>query len=196
MVRGDSMLNEFTGVLTAAVYSLTIFIFVSGALGKLQNISNFKRVIEDYAIFPVNLTRLVSVGIPGAELVFIAMALIPQTQFLGFFCLVFLLTSYTILLLVSNYRGIELADCGCAFKYSSGKVNRVQKVDALLIFRNLGLLGLCIFALTFNDSMMQLATFSWLLALAVSCLLLLFYWIYEILIQNHHLLLSLRSSNG
>lgn len=190
------MLLSIIGVCSAAFYCLIISIFLSSAIGKLQNQKTFAQVIENYALTPAGSNRFFAIAIPIFEISLVILSIIPSTKYLGFLCLLVLLVGYTSLLLITRIRGVELDNCGCSFSYSSIPNQKMSTVDGWLVIRNLSLVSMSGFALFFAETITTLGILHWFIALVFSFLLFLFYWIYETLIQNYHLLKSLRFRNG
>ncbi|MCX5497251.1 hypothetical protein OSH11_21305 [Kaistia dalseonensis] len=122
------MESSFLSLVSAAITVFIALIFVRSALHKAGAFTEFTGFVADYQIVGERLVQPVSMGIVGAEILVVALQLIPGGQVPGLMLAAGLLALYAAAMAVNIWRGRTHIECGCG--------GAVQPLAWALVMRN------------------------------------------------------------
>lgn len=160
-------------------------LFLTAGLHKAYAPAYYRGLISGYTGLHPALAGLSGKALAFIEITVGALILFPVARTAGAWCMLGILSLYSLLIAISLLRGLDM-DCGC-----SGPLGR-QKLSPWLLLRN-GVLLLCAWAPT-NPSTNRVIGFEDLLIILCSSAALIFvYLAFEQLLSNRDKLVLLRS---
>ncbi len=111
-------------------------LFLSAALHKLGDLSEFRQQLRDYELLPRSTVATAAIAIPILEGATAVALLLPATRRLGLQFTMMLLLVYTLAMAINILRGRRDIDCGC-----SGPAQK-QPLSIALIARNVVLVAI------------------------------------------------------
>ena len=131
------MQNDYLSLL-ARMFIGGIFIYAS--IDKISNPSDFARIVYNYHLAPGDLVNLVAIILPWLELICGISVVLGLYKEGGIAIISFLTIVFTVAIGINVIRGVDL-ECGCFTVSSKARENALS-----LLFRDIGLLALCIYA--------------------------------------------------
>lgn len=173
------MLSLTITVLEAAFLLLLAVIFIVAARHKIMSRCEFGNIVSEYKVVPAELLPFIVWLIPLLELAIAALIFTPHAQ-IGLALAASLLTLYSALMLVTLWRGIRLADCGC------GDPSRRNELNSWPVVRNvlLSVIAMLIYVQPFSWRALPIT--AWPIILAAGVFLVLLYYALEQLLNNQH----------
>ncbi|KQT42048.1 hypothetical protein ASG43_17385 [Aureimonas sp. Leaf454] len=116
----------------ASATVLFVVLFLRAAFHKASDLVRFQGYVDDYALLPEPLVEPVAKGLVAAELLTVALLVVPMTVSVGAAFALALLLVYAGGIAINLKRGRRRIECGCG--------GPAQMLSAALVLRN-GLLG-------------------------------------------------------
>jgi len=116
-------------------------IFIYASLDKISHPSEFARIVYNYHLAPGNLVNIVAIILPWVEIICGLSVVFGLYKEGGILIISFLTVIFIIAIGINVIRGINL-ECGCFTVSSKARGNSLS-----LLFRDIGLLVICIYAL-------------------------------------------------
>jgi hypothetical protein len=107
------MENTAASLISATVTVSIALIFVRAAWHKLAAFTEFTGFVADYRLFGERWTKPVSAAIVGAEILTVALPLVPGMQSAGLALAGCLFAVYAVAMGINISRGRTLIECGC-----------------------------------------------------------------------------------
>jgi hypothetical protein len=167
-------------VLVSSAYLLVAGIFIVAAWHKLADTKHFQKVLDDYAILPAGLVKILAPVLPLVELLTAGLlslsTVLPEFSIAGLGLALLLLAAYTFALLTLFLQGRALEDCGCG-----GSAN--QPLGVWPVLRNVSLVIICLILLSGNGVSVFVPNMSFV-AIGLFVVFSLVYWIVDGLMKN------------
>ncbi|GAB2788470.1 hypothetical protein GCM10027040_13360 [Halomonas shantousis] len=129
------MMTAFLGLVGLA---FIVLVLLRAVLHKLFDFLEFQGFVDDYQLLPERWGRPVAALLVGAELAMLMLLLFAPTRSAGLMLTAALLVAYAAAIAINLRRGRTQIECGC------GGVP--QRLNAVLVARNLALAGIALLA--------------------------------------------------
>ena len=123
--------SAILGLISGIGAGVLALVFARSAAHKLAEFEFFSATLGEYRLLPALFVGPVAVSLTAAEVVAIALLIVPDTRAIGAAMAVFLLSLYAFAMAVNLHRGRFKIDCGCG--------GPGQMISWALVVRNLTL---------------------------------------------------------